>query len=312
MRGVFIFEYVYGIIGTDLRQQLLLQELGKEDSCIFYEVYGKTKEQKIESRESISKERKVQRAESLKEAVEKCSILLLPIPMCKKGKINITGEEITEEEFLTYLKSGQSLYAGKITDKFQKAAEKKGVSCYDYMEEERIAIYNSIATAEGTIAEMIRTSLCNLQGRKVLVLGYGRCGRILAKKLQALDALVTVCARRKEVLMEAHVFGCQTFPLQELGNRIKEFPLIINTIPERILGKEILKEADPASIFYEIASEPYGIDGEEAKKRKIRVEILGALPGKYSPVSSALILKEYILENREKNPGIMKKREDQK
>ena len=53
---------------------------------------------------------------------------------------------------------------------------------------------------------------------------------------------------------------------------------------------------DPNSIVYEIASEPYGIDLKSAKEKEIRVEVLGALPGKYSPVSSALILKEYILE----------------
>ena len=31
----------------------------------------------------------------------------------------------------------------------------KGVSCYDYMEEETIAVKNAVATAEGAIAEAI-------------------------------------------------------------------------------------------------------------------------------------------------------------
>lgn len=297
MRGVFIFQYEYGIVGCDLRQSLLLWELGRDKSCMYYDVELKDQHKKLFLQTEHENRIGVKKAGGLKELAEKSEILLLPVPMCKNGNINIsTGEEISIDEFLTYLKKGQRLFAGKIPKEFKKAAVEKEISCYDYMEEERIAIYNSIATAEGTIGEILKTSPYNLQGSKLLLLGYGRCGRTLAKKLQALDGIVTVCARRQEILMEAFTFGYQTLSLEELPFRIKEFPLIINTIPKRIMGEEILEEMDPNSIVYEIASEPYGIDLKSAKEKEIRVEVLGALPGKYSPVSSALILKEYILE----------------
>ena len=297
MRGVFIFQYQYGIVGCDLRQSLLLWELGRDKSCMYYDVELKDQHKKLFLQEGNKKGIGVKKADCLKEVAEKSENLLLPIPMCKNGKINIsTEEEITTDEFLTYLKKGQHLFAGKIPKEFKKAAAEKKISCYDYMEEERIAIYNSIATAEGTIGEILKTSPYNLQGSKFLILGYGRCGKILAKKLQALDGIVTVCARRQEVLMEAFAFGYQTLSLEELSFRMKEFSFIINTIPKRIIGEEVLEEMDPNSIFYEIASEPYSVDLKCAKAKEIRVEVLGALPGKYSPVSSALILKEYILE----------------
>lgn len=300
MWGVFIFDYEYGIVGSDLRQQLLLRELGRDKFCIYYDINLKEEENSLAVHKEDPKKLKIKKAISLKEVVEKSQNLLLPIPMCKEGKINKSeGEETGITEFLTYLKRGQNLFAGKIPKEVQKAALEKGVGCYDYMAEERIAVYNSIATAEGTIAELLKTSPYNLHGSSILILGYGRCGKLLAKKLQALDAKVTVCARRQEVLMEAYAFGYHTLSLHELAFRIKEFPMIINTIPERIIRGEILEAMDQTSVFYEIASEPYGIDQKEAKEKKIRVEILGGLPGKYSPVSSALILKEYILEKGE-------------
>ena len=52
------------------------------------------------------------------------------------------------------------------------------------------------------------------------------------------------------------------------------------------------------AIVYEIASMPYGVDVEAAKELGITVYICSALPAKYAPVSSAEILKQYIIEKQ--------------
>ena len=46
----------------------------------------------------------------------------------------------------------------------------------------------------------------------------------------------------------------------------------------------------------ELASPPYGFDMVSAKELGIKVEIAGALPSRFSPVSAAQAIKESILE----------------
>ena len=42
---------------------------------------------------------------------------------------------------------------------------------------------NAIATAEGAIAQLICHSPYNIEGAKIIVTGYGYCGKAIAKKL---------------------------------------------------------------------------------------------------------------------------------
>ena len=285
MWGVFIFTYQYAVIGGDMRQVLLLQSFAGKHSCIRFGV-GEVCENAEE-------------ATSIEQAVSKAKNLLLPIPMCKGDKLNIQqGEVITKEQLLEYVRAGQSIFAGCIDAEWKRKALEKGVVCYDYMEENTIAIYNSVATAEGTLAEIIRTYPQNLHGTKVLVLGFGKCARTLAAKLKALDAKVSVAARSENALMEAYVGGYHTVKLDALPGVMGEYSVIVNTIPARILTKQELPHLKKEAIVYEIASMPYGVDVEAAKELGITVYICSALPAKYAPVSSAEILKQYIIEKQ--------------
>lgn len=285
MWGVFIFVYQYAVIGGDMRQVLLLQSFAKKHPCIRFGV-GDACENAEE-------------ATLLEQAVSKAKNVLLPIPMCKDDKLNIQQDtEVTREELLEYVRAGQRIFAGCIDAEWRRRALEKGVVCFDYMEEQTIANYNSIATAEGTLAEIIRTYPQNLHGTKILILGYGKCARTLAAKLKALDAKVSIAARSKNALMEAYVGGYHMVKLDALSGVIGEYPVIINTIPARILTRQELSHLKKEAVVYEIASMPYGVDVETAKELGITVYVCPALPAKYAPVSSAEILEQYIIEKQ--------------
>lgn len=268
-----------------MRQKVLFHELAKSASCIWYGVdalVGSDGE-----------------ADSLEQVVLEAENLLLPIPMCKGEWLNIQQKdlEISKNTLLQYIQKGQQIFSGCIDEAWKQKAEEKGAQCFDYMQEKTIAIYNSIATAEGTIAEMIRTYPKNLHGEKVLVLGFGTCAKTLAAKLKALDVDVTIAARREDARMEAHVQGYRTVALDQLTEIIGYYFLMVNTIPSRILTKALLKEIRQDAVLYEIASAPYSFVEEEAKTLGITYHICPALPAKYAPVSSAEMLKKFI-ENK--------------
>ena len=61
------------------------------------------------------------------------------------------------------------------------------------MKDESIAVFNAVATAEGAILEAMLHKQTNIHHSRTLVLGYGRCGKVLSEKLKGLSAHVTVC-----------------------------------------------------------------------------------------------------------------------
>lgn len=268
-----------------MRQVLLLQEFAKKHPCIRFGV-----EDNGENAEE---------AATIEQAVSKAQNLLLPIPMCKGGKLNLqTDTEVTKEDLLEYIRAGQRIFAGCMDEEWKRAAGEKGAVCCDYMEEQTIALYNSIATAEGTIAEILRTYPQNLHGTQVLVLGFGKCAKTLAAKLKALDAKVSIAARSAAALMEAYTNGYHTVKLEVLSGVIGEYSVLVNTIPARILTGQELSHLKEEAVIYEIASFPYGVDTEAAKELGVQVYICPSLPAKYAPVSSAKILKQYIIEKQ--------------
>ncbi|MBO1684431.1 dipicolinate synthase, partial [[Clostridium] scindens] len=70
-------------------------------------------------------------------------------------------------------KKGQCLYAGCIPQRISDEVKQKGADVYDFMKDEALTLYNTIATAEGAIAEAISNSPENLGHSSCLVLGYG-------------------------------------------------------------------------------------------------------------------------------------------
>ena len=70
----------------------------------------------------------------------------------------------------------------------------------DYLEDERVAMKNTLAAAEGILAEAIIRSPRNLFGSTCLVLGYGRCGRTLVSYLKGISCHVLVYEKQEKKL----------------------------------------------------------------------------------------------------------------
>lgn len=229
---------------------------------------------------------------SIDELITFCKVLIGPIPL--------TLNDITLPKDIFYNQGGATfcnmltnehiLIAGKIPTDILDICKKKEIICYDLLENETIAVLNAIATAEATIMEAIRNSDENLHGSNCLVLGYGRCGKVLASKLKGLDAKVTVAARNENSLVYAKVAGLSTIFLNEIKSDIEDFQYIFNTIPFLILDKECLSNVSPDVVIIDIASAPGGVDFEYAKDHGINAKLYLGLPGKFAPKTSAEIL----------------------
>lgn len=209
------------------------------------------------------------------------------------GSMAMSSHPLSKQDhaFITQmLTKDHLLIAGNIPEDIIDLCRKKEAFCYDLMKCDSIAIINAIATAEGTIMEAIKSSDSNLHGSNCLVLGYGRCGKVLAAKLKGLDANVTIAARREDALAYAKAAGHSTIIINEMRSAISTFQFIFNTIPSLIIGPEYLDRVSADVLIIDIASAPGGVDFDYTTSQGINAKLCLGLPGKVAPKDSASIL----------------------
>lgn len=273
------------VIGGDQRSAYLSELLHKRGCSVT--VYGVPEVSSV-----------IFSASSFREALNANAIIIGPVPTTKDS-IHIFSPEGKGDLFIEDLKhtlTPEHLYiGGAIPASLTKHFNIGHIPYYDFMEDDTVALENAIATAEGTIMEAIRHSSRNLHKSRCLILGYGRCAAILAKKLAGLDTFITICARKPSARITAHCYGYDAIPLEDLENCISSYDFIFNTIPSLILPKELLSPLSPHVTIIDIASAPGGLDYGYVKEHFINAHLCLGLPGRISPESSAIILADNIL-----------------
>ena len=193
--------------------------------------------------------------------------------------------------------------SGSIKDDIKKNLDEKYLEVIDIMKRDDLAILNTIATAEGTIEVAIKNTDKILQGSRVLILGFGRVGKIVANKFSKLSAVVTCAARKASDLAWIKAYGYNSLNINDMLYDLKEFDIIINTVPQTIMKEKELKHVDSEVLLIDLASSPGGIDGKIATSMGLKFIWALSLPGRIAPSSSAKFIKDTvytILDERSK------------
>lgn len=227
------------------------------------------------------------------------------------------------EQIADKLQAGEYVFGCNFPAELAESKRRQGIFFIDYMKEAGAAYANASATAEGALAEAILSGDEVLCGQKMLVMGYGRCGQVLAQRLKALGGLVTVYEKSQERLEIAKVFGLEAVmaweeeedtyeagavtvsncSLKTQGTETGEkpggefwgqFAYIFNTIPELVLGPARLSHIRHHAVLIDIASSPGGIDYAYCAQNGLNAKLCGGLPAKYAPKSAAELLYSII------------------
>ena len=294
--------YNFFIIGGDKRILYLAQDLKEEKNNI--KLYGFDK---LFDNEEIFEDDDFKMAKSLNE-IDKNDIIISAFPMSFDGEsiyAPFAKEDkiIKLDELEKILKDkNHILFAGKIPDKIKKQNENKTeqtenqTGIYDFYDDEKITILSTISTAEGAIAKAIEETEISLDGANVLVLGFGRVGKMLANKLYAMNANVYVEARKERDLAWIRALGYNSIPLTKLNENLCKMDIIFNTVPAMILDKEKLILLNRKILIIDLASKPGGVDFETCKKMKFNASLYSGIPGKVAPRTVATYLKDYIMD----------------
>ena len=175
------------------------------------------------------------------------------------------------------------------------------------MEREELAVLNAVPTAEGALQIALEELSTTIFGQKVLIIGLGRIGKVLAMYLKALGADVTVAARSYSSLAWAQIYGSEPLRIAQMNEVIGKFGLIINTAPSTVIDRAALGRVSAEALIIDLASKPGGVDFEAARQLGRKTIWALSVPGKVAPVSAGEIIASTILnileERGETNAG---------
>lgn len=205
--------------------------------------------------------------------------LLLDIPSFRPDGSLRSGGSI--ETILDTLPKEIHIWGGKLGSALQKQYR-----CTDLLEDPIYLADNAAITGDCALkiaGPLLKTTW---DRSSVLVIGWGRIGKWLARTLKSLGANVTVSARNAadRSLLEALGFTPATPDI--LPDRITQFDVVFNTAPAPMLNEVQLSE-NPELIAIDLASQK-GLDGPDVIWAR-------GLPGVYAPKASGALIAETIL-----------------
>lgn len=280
-------EFDFAVIGGDKRTAGMAQVLAQRGySVICYGVM------------ECPMHENIQYAEEVQDAIANAPVILCGIPFekeeCLYFQEKVMRMPITELQRM--LRKKHKIFGGVIPGDFKRVCEKRNIGCFDYMQEEALTIYNAIATAEGAVLEALLHKNTQLHQSKALVLGFGRCGMVLADKLKGLSAMVTVCSEQSVELATAEALGFETLYFKHMPQFVERYEYIFNTIPAMVLDGECLRDMREDALVIDIASNRVGVDYNAADLLHREVLYCPGLPGKYASLSCAERLVDFVLE----------------
>ena len=230
-------------------------------------------------------------------------ILLLPMPVCRNGILHLplTDTELEAERLWARLRYDQLLLGGMTGNLSRRLMADYGLTLLDYYDREETQVANAVPTAEGALQLAMESTDRTLHSSRCLIIGYGRIGRLLADRLLALGAEVTVSARKYGDLAWIEAWGCRGVQTGALTGQLDRFDLIFNTAPALILDGTRLRETREDCVIIDLASAPGGVDLEAAKRLSRRAIPAPGLPGKVAPRTAAAAIRDsvyHILEER--------------
>ena len=270
------------IVGGDKRQKYLKEYLSKQG----YEVYSYGLFDWDDD------------ADKLKGMIRENSAIILPLPATRNGKaVNMpfSKKEISVDRLLSFLGKDNIVFGGIIKGELLSRLRETETPFVDYYDD-LIVEKNAVLTAFGALKIILEHIDFALPLGKYAITGYGRVAKETASILTSLSCDVTIFARNPSQREDARIKGCKAYPITKLPDCANDLDLIINTVPSQIITNKAIEKMKKDSKIIELASSPYGVDFDIARKYGIDVIKAFSLPGKYTPKTAGEIIGKRIEE----------------
>ena len=227
--------------------------------------------------------------------VKNSRYLIFPTPVSRLNR-HPKIEDMLKHELITGTNETKTVIGGAFTDKWIQYLQMNEIMYFDLMKEETVAQKNACITAEATVAEILKYSDYSICGQKIIVCGYGRCGKCVADLLAVMGAKVTVLARSAKARRAARCDGHEAVDFSYGPEEVYGAHTIVNTVPAQVIREPMIQEMHRDTVIIDIASRPGGVDLVAAERREIKVVAALGLPGLYTTKSSAKVFADAIID----------------
>lgn len=265
--------------------------------CLAYELMEDGHHVNIFGFDKLEKKLDIEESSSLIEAIKDADIIIGPLPFTRDEKtINAPfySGKIYINNMLKLVHSEQLLTVGKADEDILELFNKNNINIKDYFRREEMQILNAIPTAEGAIELAMTEMPITIHGSNILILGYGRIGKVLSKMIQGIGANVYVAARKYSDIAWIKSCGYNPVLFKDIEEYLYNMDLVFNTVPKLILDGYMLNKFNGKSIVIDLASKSGGVDFEKAEALGVQVNHALGLPGKVAPVTAARVIKETV------------------
>ena len=162
----------------------------------------------------------------------------------------------------------------------------EGYQVLDFLRDEPFLARNAAITAHCALKAAGERMTAIFADTPILIIGWGRIGKCLARLLRALDARVTVAARKETDRACLESLGYRTAEPSSLKNTAPSWRVVFNTAPEPVVDAKTLALWKNC-LKIELASRS-GLEGQD-------VVIARGLPGRYAPESSGELIARSVI-----------------
>lgn len=162
-----------------------------------------------------------------------------------------------------------------------------GYKAVDLLRDPVYLAENADITAHCAVKLALAKLPVTLRDCQVLVVGWGRIGKCLARLLKSMGAIVTVAARKETDRAMLGALGYDTEDSGALGYSLLRYRVIFNTVPLMILPRESTQYCRPDCLKIDLASAA-GIEAEDVIWAR-------GLPNRDAPESSGVLIARSVL-----------------
>ena len=238
------------IVGGDMRQGKLAEQLLEEEHTVH--MYAL---ERFDSSADIITEWDL-------DGLYLADCVIFPLPATGEGSLlnaPLSDRRQPMAGILDLLQPEQMICAGMVGEELTAMAEDRGLSIHDYFRREEMAVANAVPTVEGALQIAMEELPITLHEARALVIGYGRVGKLMAHRLAALGARVSVAARKYSDLAWIEAYGYGVEHSDQLEGWLCAYDLVINTVPARVLDQDALEDLRAGCLVIDLASKPGGV-----------------------------------------------------
>ena len=208
---------------------------------------------------------------------ESVTHLLLPVPSFDADGTIKGGGELAD--LLNTLPKNITVVGGNLGEPEFK--------CMDLLKDAEYLACNAYITAHCALRLIMMQLPVTLRQCRVLIIGWGRIGKCLTRLLRAMEADLTVAARKDTDRATAHALGYSAVHPDELDGRLDPYRVIINTVPHPMLTDDQLADCCDKCLKLDLAS-VQGLEGADVLWAR-------GLPAKDAPESSGALIAKTVI-----------------